>query len=147
MRLPITYSTWISLLALAALLVSGFVSASVGMNASMQHRVFQPYTSAASLCADVPPASSANHDAMRHNMPNQHSGSASDHHQTNPCDVSNNMDMSGHSCCDTTCTNVPAVLSQSAALSLLASYIIVAPGTATGDIVQRIQTPYRPPIA
>ncbi len=153
MRLPITQTLWITLLTLAFLLVSGFVSASVGMDASMQHRPLQSSHEMMISCSSqtlMPPPA---HHAIEPEMPQHHSMTVSHMSQSEPdtvhsasCDSANNIDM-GHTCCDTTCTNVPAVLSGSCTISSLSSVMMVAPTTANGSIINRIQTLYRPPIA
>lgn len=155
MRLSITQTLWITLLTLASLLVSGFVSASVGMDASMQHRPLQSSHEMMISCSGESSMPAPVHHAMGPEMPQHHGMTVSHMSQSEAdtdsvhsvsCDSANNIDM-GHTCCDTTCTNVPAVLSGSCAISFLSSVMMVAPTTATGSIINRVQTLYRPPIA
>ncbi|EKO3489128.1 hypothetical protein LIA75_000106 [Vibrio fluvialis] len=130
MRLNFMTTTWITLLTLASLLMSGFVAGSPAMNVAMATQI---QTSMPARCTE---ASVITHtdNAMQTLM----------QANTSQCDVSHDM---MHSCCDTTCTNALALMGFPSAVASLVTTQTQYQRSVVGDVIHRTQTLYRPPSA
>ncbi|QTG88789.1 hypothetical protein JTI73_00785 [Vibrio furnissii] len=124
----------ITLLALASLLMSGFVAGSPAMNVTLsKHMAMPPVMSmphrVSANCTD-------NSDAKQPHPQHAHASAS--------CDVSHDMK---HSCCDTTCTNTLALMACLAPIPSRISTQTQYHAISAGDVIHRTQTLYRPPSA
>ncbi|EMK2346297.1 hypothetical protein V8P29_000809 [Vibrio fluvialis] len=134
MRLNFMTTTWITLLTLASLLMSGFVAGSPAMNVAMATQI---QTSMPARCTEASVITHTEHhtdNAMQTLM----------QANTGQCDVSHDM---VHSCCDTTCTNALALMGFPSAVASLVTTQTQYQRSVVGDVIHRTQTLYRPPSA
>ncbi len=129
MRLNIISTTWITTLALAALLMSGFASSSTMMSNAMQHGEQATTLNCPSL----------------QQMQNHHNMMMSDSTDVKgQCEVGADM---VHDCCDSTCATTVAIFVAPNVLITTSTSLALFTPSLSGEVVHQIQSLYRPPIA
>lgn len=131
MRLNIHATTWIAILALAALLMSGFATSSTMMNGVM---------STNGLTVTQPACQS--HKII------------SSHHKDT--EMNDSLDIKGqceinadivHDCCDSTCATSVAILIMPNISVTVDTTLALYSSTISGEVIQHTKSLYRPPIA
>ncbi len=131
MRLNLISTTWITILILAAVLMSGFTSSSTMMNNAMPHSGH----ATALNCPSFQNSPSSTH----HNMAMSHSIDVN-----GQCEVVTDV---MHDCCDATCaTSVAIFITPSMLMTISASRALLALPP-SGDVIHQTKSLYRPPIA
>ncbi len=129
MRLNTISTTWITILALAALLMSGFASSSTMMNNAMQHGG---------------PTTSFNCPSLQ-KIPTHHKMMMSDStDMKGQCEVVTDM---VHDCCDSTCATTVAIFVTPHVLVAASTSLALFTPPLSGEVVHQTQSLYRPPIA
>lgn len=135
MRLNIISTTWITILALAALLMSGVATSAGMMNSSMSHTM----QSTSALCQSQQMSSHHKMQMEHHSEPN-----ADLVINQSQCEMSTDII---HNCCDTTCASASAAAILIVPDELLTAMTSLAlfSSPKSGDVIQTTRSLERPP--
>lgn len=133
MRLNIISTTWITILALAALLMSGVATSAGMMNSSMSHTM----QSTSALCQSQQMSS-------HHKMQMEHDSEPNVDLIINQSQCEMSTDII-HNCCDTTCASAAAILIVPDELLTAMTSLALFSSPKSGDVIHTTRSLERPP--